>query len=90
MKRKCIMCGREFEAGWKETLCSAECRQKRQREPWRQYYHRDIESLRGRKRARYRQRKGGAVEYDVQNDWQLAAELAYWNYLIEKYPGGAG
>lgn len=85
MKKKCIMCGREFEAGGNAKLCSVECRVKRHRECNRNCYAAKPELYhsywKGKKRE-YRQ-----AEFTCER--LFAAELAYWNYLIEKYPGGA-
>lgn len=80
MKKKCVVCGREFEACGNEKLCSGECRNKRQREHHAAYleYNRHYEKY---------QRRRGDSERDYEA--QLALELAYWNYLIAKYPGGA-
>lgn len=44
-------------------------------------------------RHRERNRKWYAAKPDVYFKYcwerQLATELAYWNYLLDKYPGGA-
>mgnify|MGYP007056158404 CR=1 FL=1 len=101
MKRKCIMCGREFEANTSGTLCSAECRLKRRKGYRRQFFANKAEHYRKywrEKQREYRREKREAYQEAARKYYagkfydygaMLAAELAYWNYLIEKYPGGA-
>ena len=103
MKKKCVVCGREFEACGNGKLCSVECRNKRECEQKSEQYSRNAEQYRANRKKYYREHYAACLEYnrhynkyqrrrgDSERDYErrLAAELAYWNYLIAKYPGGA-
>lgn len=84
MKKACVICGREFEAWGKAKACSVECQRLRRAKATRQYYWAHRAEEKARRREHREHVKNGVVTGE-----QLALELAYWNYLIDKYGGQA-
>ena len=89
MKKKCIICGREFDAGGTHVTCSEECRHERQKQYARDYYRRQlldpekIHRLAEKSRRRIERYKNDAAQQERQREYRRKYYRQHRDELLE-------
>lgn len=89
MKKKCVICGREFDAGGTHVTCSEECRAERRKQYARDYYHcqlldpEKIHRLAEKSRRRIERYKNDAAQQERQREYRRKYYLQHRDKLLE-------